>query len=227
MSTFTGTRKLVSYPKKKKSTQKQVVTQKVSTIARHVFQGSCEKKMVVNTTTALGFHSVSSAAWNEQLLCNPAQGTTQATRIGNRIGIVSIQIRGIICPGATAAAGDDPYNNMRIVLGMWDIATPLQTAGATLNSYISKDVTAGHDLTRKLYDKFFTLHTGGLGAVAGYVPINRPFNYSRKFKRPIQCQWDAVGVANHYLVLSMLSDSAAPSHPGIVPGYVVVKFIDA
>jgi len=87
------------------------------------------------------FNSVHNA-WADLNLTRITQGNDVFARIGRRVNVRSIEIKGAIAQGATGVAFDDSYNVMRIILALWTgLATsnsaPLGSSSFTINSPIS------------------------------------------------------------------------------------------
>lgn len=189
-----------------------------------------ETKFVNNTLIAspTDYRSIGNT-WLETDLTNIAQGTGIAQRIGHEIKLKGFNYRGTLVGGQSNLATDDNRNTVRIVLGIWDAtsSTPLTSNGATIDSYIAKDTTVSKGLVKKLYDSVIELQTPGRDST-GYLPAMKQL---RKFiklnKHFIRYYGSGSTNDNHKLILSMITDSAAPSHPGFVNGYVTVFFEDA
>jgi hypothetical protein len=77
------------------------------------------------------FNSVPNA-WAELNLTRITQGTDVFAHIGRRVNVRSIEIKGALAQGAAGGAFDDPYNCMRIILGLW---TGLASALIVLSSW--------------------------------------------------------------------------------------------
>jgi len=199
-------------------------------IAKQVVKKNVEQKIMFGDLTA--FNSVATT-WAEVVLSAPLQGVDKQNRIGNRVGITSIEVYGTLCQASYGAALDDPYNTIRIVLGQWSAAasaTPCQSVSLGLNTPLRTNLNCLSMLQKKLFDKYIPLQVASTerGAGDGYAPEVKPFKLYKKFKNPIPIQF---GDNNNTrpdkrLVLSMISDSGTAPNPGFVGGYWVVTFTD-
>lgn len=203
------------------------------TIKRYVTKAidrNIEDKFSTNTMRFI-MGSISNA-WIEVCVNLWSQGTSTGTRVGRKVQIKSLFIYGTIAGGDSESALDDPYNNVRFVIGLYDGsagATPLTTANMNIDSVIKRD--SCRFLRRKYYDKYIVFNVASTekGGGDGYAPTIKKFRYYKRFKRPINV-WFADDT-NLYpsirLVMSAISDSAAIPNPGFVNGYWVVKYQDA
>ena len=178
------------------------------------------------------FPSVSNN-WTEANVCNPDQGDTVSTRVGRRIRIKSISIRGILLGGVSDLSTDDVYNTVRIVIGLYQGTsnTPLAAGGQGYDNPLiaTSGTSAGQRLIKKYYDKYHAIQTCGKGLSAGYAPVPREFEFYKRFFRPIVVTYgdSTEDYPSKALIMSMQSDSMAASNPGFVCGYVMCKFEDA
>jgi len=186
---------------------------------------------IINRSLSTYFPSISTT-WSELDITNIGQGTTVQTRIGSQVHITTIRITGVIAQGSSQTALDDPYNVVRIVVGLYTAgglpSTPLLTAGATLNSPICSQSNTNGRLVRKFLDVYVPLHVvcverdGG----DGYVPSLKKFDYSVRVSFRQTYGTDAATYPNHTVILSMISDSSAVPGPGFVAGRVETRFTD-
>lgn len=171
--------------------------------------------------------------WNEQVMLNPAQGTAEIQRVGRKIKIHSIEVKGVLAQGSNETALDDSYNVMRIVIGLFDgdETTPLATAGANMHAIIQKQYATRGALLRKFFDKYIVLNVQASepGDGDGYAPQVKSFNYYKRFKKPITMTWgdDTVNYPDQKLMMCVLSDSNAVVNPGFIAGYWMVRYTDA
>lgn len=178
------------------------------------------------------FSSVSNN-WTEANVCNPDQGDTVSTRVGRRIRIKSIEIKGIFLGGISDLSTDDVYNTVRIVIGVYQGTsnTPLAAGGQGYDNPLiaTSGTSAGQRLIKKYYDKYHAIQTCGKGLGAGYAPVPREFEYYKRFKKPIVVTYgdSTDDYPSKALIMSVHTDSLAASNPGFVCGYVMCKFEDA
>lgn len=175
--------------------------------------------------------------WDEANIANPIQGDGGSERIGKKINVKSVEIKGTLAGGANESAVDDFYNTVRIIIGLWNCAnnTPMATLETATAGMINSPVKKGVDdyalLEKKYLDKYipFGVRTTEKGAGDGYTPDIKSFKYYKKFKKPIGIVWSDEGntYPNHRLIMSCGSDSAAIPHPGFVAGYCIVHYEDA
>lgn len=176
----------------------------------------------------IGWSSIGNI-WSERTLV-PSQGTGISNRVGNEYRIKSIEINGVIAEGSSEVVTDDPWNVMRIVIGLWDGDNAAPLSGLNMNDVIRKTISP-QGLMKKYYDKYIPLQVVSTekGEGDGYVPTLRKFKYFKLFKKPIVIKFggSTATTANKQLVVSMISDSLAISHPGFVAGYWAISYEDA
>lgn len=176
--------------------------------------------------------------WEEHSLGVLNEGVASQQRIGEKYWIESVYINGTLA-GGQGAAGDDAYNMFRIVLGLWTTeasTTPLAVLGANLDDplwpkfgYTGLDPPQLHSrLKWKIFDKLYKLQSPGMQAEGDLMPAIKHISIYKKFKKPILMRFGntTTTYANHYLVLSMLSDSSTVPSPGFILGSVYVKIRD-
>lgn len=175
------------------------------------------------------FGSISNS-WSELVVCNPAEGTQENQRVGRMITIRSLEIKGIICNGASGTLTDDPYNVVRVVVALWNGAdvSPLGGGIANINSPITKTYFSGGNLIRKYLDQYIPLEVTGTekGQGDGYTPQLKQFKYYKKLNIKLYYAANDQTLYDKLLIVSMISDSSAVPHPGFVAGYIKVTFED-
>lgn len=172
--------------------------------------------------------------WIELNISDIAQGYTGITRVGRKINLTALEIKGVIGSGSDELATDDPYNVVRMMVALWyggGGTTPLGTAGVTLNQPVTKDQNSRNFLMRKYVDKYIPLEVTSTekGAGDGYTPQLKTVRYYKRFKKPIGIQFgdDNAIYPDKRLMISFLSDSTAATSPGFVAGYWMLHFEDA
>lgn len=212
------------------------VPRPVRSYVRRAISANVENKRAAYSLVQF-FNSVGSA-WVELNLTRITQGTGIFARVGRRVNVRSIEIKGALAQGASGGAFDDPYNCMRIILGLWTglasaNSAPLGSSSLTINSPISPWNAAGsvatYRMQRKYLDRYITFSSPSRADETSLVPATRTFRYFKLFKRPMFIQYsdDTGESADHFFTISMISDSAAVPNPGFISGYVVLTYEDA
>lgn len=189
-----------------------------------------DKRIATNLNGAFG--SIGST-WNERTLFQVSQGVHNYERVGNRIRVKSIEIKGVVSQSSAESALDEPYNVLRIVLGHYrgSVLTPLSWGGASLNTPITKHENTGETLIKKYMDKYIPLQVVSTekGGGDGYAPALKQVKYYKRFKKGkiIEFMDNGTGTYNGMFVLSMISDSNAIPNVGFVAGYILVTYEDA
>lgn len=195
-------------------------------IARNI-----ENKYAIGDLNAV-FGSIP-ATWTEQVLVNPSQGVTPQTRLGNKIKIKSLEMKGVMAGGCAENVLDDPYNVVRIVIGLYNGSdtTPLTDAPAVMDAPITTRLYSQAQLIKKYYDKYFHFNAVSVekNGGDGYASNTVGFRYYKRFKKPLWITWgdDSTTYPTKYLIMSALSDSGAVPHPGFIAGYWKVTYEDA
>lgn len=131
-----------------------------------------EKRLTTDMKTAFG--SIGST-WNERTLFQVWPGVQSTERVGNRIRVKSIEIKGVVSQASAESTLDEPYNVLRIVLGHYrgSVLTPLTAGGATLNTPITIHENTGKTLIKKYMDKYIplTVVSTEKGGGDGYTPF--------------------------------------------------------
>ncbi len=128
----------------------------------------------------------------------PAQGTTKTTRVGNRIVVKSLYIRGKLSFLGFAGTGglNTRSNRARIIIlidhqcnGLLPVAADILEDPTLLDSFRDTDNSTRFTV---LYDKVFTSHTQVVhNAVAGdYSSFDRIINFSFYKKLNMLCRYD-------------------------------------
>lgn len=212
------------------------VPRPVRSYVRRAIASNIENKRAAYSLAQF-FNSVGST-WVELNLTRITQGTGIFARLGRRVNVRSIEIKGAIAQGAAGGAFDDCYNVMRIILGLWtglasSNSAPLGTSNLTINSPISPWNAAGsvatYRMQRKYLDRYITFSSPSRADETSLVPATRTFRYFKLFKRPMFIQYsdDTGESADRFFTISMISDSAAVPNPGFISGYVVLTYEDA
>lgn len=218
----------------KKTYRKTYVPKSVKRYVSRAIDNSNEDKCTYIRLNDI-FNSVGSA-WVEQIISDPAQGVAKNQRIGQRIKMKSVEIRGVLAQGSNQSGiTDDAWNVMRIVVARFGAGanfTPLQSAGQNINDPISKSFfNQNGRLLHKYLDKYIGLEVASTekGAGDGYTPTLRQFKYYKKFNKPLFVNWNDNSVNNpsQGLYLSMISDSGAVVNPGFLNGYMLFRYEDA
>lgn len=220
---------IVKAPSRRYTTKK--VTKSVKNYVDRKLDAMVEDKRI-STDLEVVFGSIGST-WKERTLFQVSQGVHSYERVGNRIRVKSIEIKGVVSQSSAESALDEPFNVLRIVLGHYrgSVLTPLTSGGATLNTPITKHENTGETLIKKYMDKYIplTVVSTEKGGGDGYTPSLRQVKYYKRFKKGkiIEFVDSTIGTYNGMMVLSMISDSNAIPHVGFVAGYILVTFEDA
>lgn len=176
-----------------------------------------EEKKMKYENIASSLNSVGTT-WVEVDMTDIDVGDSLGHRDGAKILLKSINIQGILQTG-------DDTNAIRLVVALWDgrTATPLTTNGATISSPAYKDTLTGDGLIKKYLDKYIAIE-----AAITTEYGQRVFGFYKKWKKGIPIIYTGDGTtANKKLIVSMISDSVAVSHPGFGFGYASVRYTDS
>lgn len=220
-----------TYPRKKKQMIKYVPKPVKAYVQKQIDKNTENKLRYINLVTQFGSIGTS---WNEVSFNTLAQGAAKEQRIGNKIRIKSLEVKGVISAGANELVTDDAFNVIRVIIALYDGATltPLSTAGRGMNDPLRVDyLSANGRLKKKFLDKYITLEVTGTeqGAGDGYTPQLKQFKYYKNFGKGITVNWssDASTYPSANLMMACLSDSLAVTNPGFVAGYAVMTYEDA
>jgi len=147
--------------------------------------------------------------------------SADSERVGRRISIKSIEIRGIM-------KSADIYNVNRCVISVSTSGAPMSACGVSINQPLLKSTPVGKVCRRILYDKYTTIEPNFIEG-EGYAPSLKQFKYYKSFKKPLLITYgDSTTYSfDRMIVVSIISDSIIASHPAFINGYVVVKYEDA
>jgi len=212
------------------------VSRPIRSYVRRVVASNIENKRCV-TDLSTSYSSIS-GAWNESNLIRVAQGSDVYARTGRRINVRSIEIKGVLCQGTSGSAADDPYNVVRVILGLYtgphDVGPLFASSTLTVDSPVSPwnvggSSTANQRMIRKYWDRYFSFSSPSPRNDSGYVPATIPFRYFKRFVKPMFIQFGdgSANSADKWFWLSMVSDSVAIPNPGVISGYCVLTFEDA
>lgn len=201
-------------------------------MVKNIIDRNVENKQTTGNMVS-SFSSLTST-WTEIDPTNIIQGTSGNTRIGRKIKVKGLEIKCVISSGANELLTDDPYNVVRIVIGIWNGsggASPLGTALTTIDAPIRKQLGTRNFLIKKLLDRYVTLMVTSTekGGGDGYTAGLRLFKYYHKFRKPLTITWgdDTATYPDRRLIISMVSDSSAITNPGVIRGYFVMSYEDA
>jgi len=137
---------------------------------------------------------------------------------------------GVLQGGISSTTGTgDLWNNVRIMLGVWDqLTTPTVTSGWIFDAPSDEPRLVGRGLRRMIRDRTHLIQYR-LGP-AGILPDSRRIKLRVKFRKPLKINWYQLGSSSNLpgnrLVLSMLSDSSVIPNPGFVSGWWLLKYRD-
>lgn len=221
-----GGKVVIVKPKKKAS-----VPPPVKAYVNKQISKNTENKFIYERMT-VGFNSVSTA-WSERQMNAITEGDDNMNRSGRQIKILSIEIRGVIATGTAESLADDPYNYMRVILGLYNGGAPTPLTSATLDIRDPCRVEQGTRgyMIKKYIDRYIPLEVTSTekGDGDGYTPQLKVFKYYKRFKKGIYVSFgdNTVNYPNKMFILSMASDSTAVPNPGFITGYWLLTFEDA
>lgn len=185
--------------------------------------------------TATSYWASIGNTWTDIDLLNAIQtgADPHSNRIGNKISVTSLYIKGTVFGGAIGTVtGDDLYNSLRYVIytAKYDASGsafhPLQSSAVAMQMPIRKENVPS--LTRVYRDKFLTFTNMPVDADTA-APQGRLVNIYIKFKRPLVVTYSANTGAFHndvHLFFSAISDSTAVPNPGFTSGFVTATYTD-
>lgn len=191
-----------------------------------------EDKRKIDTLTS-SFSSISGLTWTNYNLMNVAVGNGVSDRIGRRVLVKSLFIYGVYEGGQAGTTFDDANNCIRIIIGLYNSASPLSIVNTSINVPLAKDLSDdGHTIIKKYYDKYHpidvnaVMHSTVTGSDYMYAS-QKVFRYYKAFKKPLLLTYTSTGDCDKYLILSMTSDSTIVPHPGFTNGYIVCRYEDS
>lgn len=173
------------------------------------------------------------AAWQEvDLVSGISEGTAIYNRVGRKISVTALEIKGVLMGGAQGIiTGDDLYNNMRILIYIGraqksgSSITPLATAGVSINTPLRRYTY--NFCSQVLRNRYIGITNQPIDADTA-APGHKNYNVYIRFKKPLVIQY--TGSGNHtnqtQLWVSMISDSSAVPNPGFTSGYYSLTWID-
>lgn len=218
--------------KKSGKSKTRVTVRRVHNIVKRALDTNTEDKET-SVTMASGFSSIGNT-WAEYNPFPIAQGVQRSQRVGNRIRLKSLELRGTIVAGAVESALDDPWNVVRIVIGLYNLTnttnTPMTYATIGINDPISPSRLLGNLVKKIYYDKYIPLQVTGSaksGSV-GYAPTVRAWQFKKYFKN-VFINYIDTGITNpnQQVFISMISDSSGVPNPGFTLGWIRAVFEDA
>jgi len=217
--------------KTNKKTYKKSVPASVKKYVAKAIDNSIEDKQYTESLST-NFGSISSG-WNEVAVTQLTQGDGMGQRVGNRIKVKSLEIKGVIASGSENSVADDPYNVVRCIIATWNDkqTSPCATSALGIDSAINNITNGKGYLRRKYYDKFIPLSVASSCGTDNdkFVPNLKGFHYYKRFKKPLFIQFtsDTNDYPNQTLAISMVSDSGVVLNPGFVNGYISMRYEDA
>lgn len=170
-----------------------------------------ENKMIVwNAAAQFNFLTT---AWTELDVSAIGQGTGLIQRVGRQVKLQSLEINMLL-------DRVDATQTFRVIIGLYSgqVVTPLQTAGVTMNTVVTRNNQNG--LIKKYLDKYIVCDATQR-SIAN-------FKYYKYYKRPIQITWaQDAAQPDKKLIVSIISDSGAAAHPFSSYGRLVLRFEDA
>lgn len=162
-------------------------TNAVKKIVKRVVEKTYEKKYILASLPSVGFASISSSP--VEALCSISQGDAYNQRDGIKCTLKKIEFVGTLQGGALdLAAGDDMYNQVRLLITKGDKSSPLNTGSYNFNTteYATKktdpNAYAG-GVDRCLFDKTYILQ--GTVGHNGYIPASKRIRVVKKVNIPL------------------------------------------
>lgn len=216
-----------------KGTKRKRTTKKSSRVVRRT---APELKMLYAILGAggAGMGSIATAWIEYDLLGAVTYGADFTNRVGRRISLQSVKVRGNMYGGAAGAGGfDDYYDNVRFVIYVGDfrkqgvVVTPLGTANIGINQPLHKGILPG--LKTVLYDKYLPFSNNAYDAGLATADHN-VIEYFHKFNPPLTIDYVTnAGLDGNQtsVMLGAISDSAGVPNPGFDIGYVQMTWTDS
>lgn len=179
------------------------------------------------------FNSITTAG-RDQLVTGITTGGENFQRIGNRISIHSIELKGVLVGGQTGTSADDNVNIVRLILGVWKagwtspVVNWISSVPSAMNQPLNKQsLFAGSKIQKKLLDQYISLPVQ-VALSAGYAQNPVPVSFFHRFKTPLRMEYPDGGTAAADLAiyLSAISDSTTIPSPGFSQGYILVTYTD-
>jgi len=221
---------------RRKTAHKKTVKQKVNKLMRIVKQDRPEVKYIDFVIAGQNFDSINGLVFN--VTNGIAQGTLDTQRVGDKVRLLSLNLKGYIQGSATAASTSNQSSKLMIFKGI----------GENLTQYTSSIMTAtnglGHgyapftpvsydqkSLIKPLFQKHFNVCAGwsdvntGLNN-AGFAPrheysIFKKLNYETTYFQA------TTGVVNGGLYLYYISDTLSANNPPNTTAYGRLYYVDA
>jgi len=205
--------------KKYKTYKKVPVSKAVKAYVAKTLDNRIEDKF--STASIYSVFGALSTSWTEYYPVIGEGVSGDSERIGRKIGIKSIELRGIMVPA-------DLYNVLRVVVSISSSGAPMSACGVGISQPLLKSTPVGKVCKRILLDKYIPLDQNFMDGEA-YVPKLKQLKYFKSFKKPLMITYgDSTTYSfDKMIVVSIISDSIITSHPSITTGYIVVKYEDA
>lgn len=192
-------------------------------------QAKKERKYV--TLSLPGIFPSLTTTWHEgSLSAYVADGTDAINdRVGNRIHIHSLTIKGLLQQGATAGSFDDLYNTVRLCVVLMNRIgsnTPFGGVPVAMNVPLTPGATV-LPIVKVIEDMYISLVPSGT-ASTGFIPATRSINKTYRFSPPITIDYMGTGINTdaRMLHMALLSDSGAAPSPGFIAGFVQFGYTD-
>jgi len=179
-----------------------------------------------------GLASIGNIWYEHDMLGLIIAGVDSSNRVGRRIAVRSIAIKGVLAGGAIGTGGvDDYYNTVRMVVIQMKAAksgtslTPLNTAGISMHSTLNSSTVSGFVKLHK--DHFYGFNNNPYAAGL-CAPEVKEIDFYKRFKEPLVVDYSGITL-NHdqtQIYIAMISDSSGVPNPGFVSGYYEVRFTD-
>lgn len=149
-----------------------------------------EMKTVDTLTGTIEFSVDGAVATNMVLLNTIPQGSTAITRIGKRVIMKALQIRGYLIPGATTV--QDKCSILLVYVRSNNLAATLPPWDTILDTQHSNSLTCRDNATKFKILRRWDYAMGGNNTVAQQVTPLITFDEYIVFKKPLVAQWKTV-----------------------------------
>ena len=157
----------------------------------------------------------------------PLQSISLSKRIGRKIVMTGIELRGVLRHGATNSTFDDKYNVVRIIIGVAPYQPGVfQPLGSlSLHEPLERVRNQGQLISKKLYDRVITLQSPGPDST-GYMPHLKTIRIKRRMRLPVLFADDGANYPDKVLFIAIKSDSSAAPNPAFVQGWIKFTWKD-
>lgn len=149
------------------------------------------------------------------LLTQITAGSGGRSRIGDRIKVKRLTIKGALLGGQVSGTTDDAYNQVRVVvmLGTPGIAMANQLATGGIGLYTPLLAGTIPFVQKILYDRVIHLQSPGASGT-GFMPCIKHFKLSKRINRTCVYQYASTLPTKWEVYVCVVSDSSTVPNPG-------------